>query len=201
MNPQELPDNGDPALRAQAIESLLVEKGLVTRAAVDAVSAVIEHEVGPRNGARVIARAWRDPDYKERLLADANAAVEELGLAVPTELIVVENTNDVHNVIVCTLCSCYPWTLLGLPPSWYKSPEYRARVVIEPRAVLREFGLHISDSTEIRVWDSTAETRYLVLPQQPAHTEDWSDDALASLVTRDAMVGAALVAGPAGSNF
>jgi nitrile hydratase len=187
----------DPALRTRAIESLLLEKGLITPAAVDAVAATLENDIGPLNGARVVARAWSDPEYKKRLLADGNAALEELGLTAPTEFIVVENTGHVHNMIVCTLCSCYPWTVLGLPPTWYKSPEYRARVVIEPRAVLAEFGVHLPESTEIRVWDSTAETRYMVLPQRPAHTEDWSIDDLVSIVTRDAMVGAAVVADPA----
>lgn len=187
----------DPALRARAIESLLLEKGLITPAAVDAVAARLENDVGPLNGARVVARAWSDPEYKKRLLADGNAALEELGLTAPIEFIVVENTDHVHNMIVCTLCSCYPWTVLGLPPTWYKSPEYRARVVIEPRAVLAEFGVHLPALTQIRVWDSTAETRYMVLPQRPAHTEDWSIDDLVSIVTRDAMVGAAVIADPA----
>lgn len=187
----------DPAVRTRAIESLLLEKGLITPAAVDAVAATLENDIGPLNGARVVARAWSDPGYKRRLLADGNTALEELGLTAPTEFIVVENTGHVHNMIVCTLCSCYPWTVLGLPPTWYKSPEYRARVVIEPRAVLAEFGVHLPESTEIRVWDSTAETRYMVLPQRPAHTEDWSIDDLVSIVTRDAMVGAAVVADPA----
>jgi nitrile hydratase len=187
----------DPALRTRAIESLLLEKALITPEAVDAVAATLENDIGPLNGARVVARAWSDPEYKERLLADGNAALEELGLTAPTEFIVVENTDHVHNMIVCTLCSCYPWTVLGLPPSWYKSPEYRARVVIEPRTVLAEFGVHLPELTEIRVWDSTAETRYMVLPQRPAHTEDWSIDDLVGIVTRDAMVGAAVIADPA----
>lgn len=193
---QEYSDQLDPALRTRAIESLLLEKGLITPAAIDAVAAMLEHDIGPLNGARVVARAWSDPAYKERLLADGNAALEELGLNAPTELVVVENTDGVHNVIVCTLCSCYPWTLLGLPPTWYKSPEYRARVVIEPRAVLAEFGVHLEKSTEIRVWDSTAETRYLVLPRRPAHTRGWSIDDLVAIVTREAMTGVALVADP-----
>ncbi|MCV7400191.1 nitrile hydratase subunit alpha [Mycobacterium fragae] len=189
----------DPALRARAIESLLLEKGLITRAAVDAVAATLENDVGPLNGARVVARAWSDPEYKRRLLADGNAALEELGLTAPTEFIVMENTDHVHNMIVCTLCSCYPWTVLGLPPTWYKSPEYRARVVIEPRTVLAEFGVHLPALTQIRVWDSTAETRYMVLPRRPAHTEDWSIDDLVTIITRDSMVGAAVIADPAGS--
>lgn len=187
----------DPALRTRAIESLLLEKGLITPAAIDAVAAMLETDIGPLNGARVVARAWSDPEYKKRLLADGNAALEELGLSAPTEFIVMENTDHVHNMIVCTLCSCYPWTVLGLPPTWYKSPEYRARVVIEPRTVLAEFGVHLPALTQIRVWDSTAETRYMVLPQRPAHTEDWSIDDLVSIVTRDAMVGAAVIADPA----
>ncbi|MBW0015425.1 nitrile hydratase subunit alpha [Mycobacterium sp.] len=189
-------DQTDPAQRTRAIESLLEEKELITSTAVDAVAATLEHEIGPLNGARVVARAWSDPGYKKRLLADANTALEELGLAAPTELIVVENTEHVHNIIVCTLCSCYPWTLLGLPPSWYKSPEYRARVVIEPRTVLAEFGVHLPESTEIRVWDSTAETRYLVLPRRPTDTKDWSIDDLVGIITREAMTGAAVIADP-----
>jgi nitrile hydratase len=158
---------------------------------------MLEHDIGPLNGARVVARAWSDPEYKKRLLADGNAALQELGLTSPTEFIVMENTDHVHNMIVCTLCSCYPWTILGLPPTWYKSPEYRARVVIEPRTVLAEFGAHLSELTEIRVWDSNAETRYMVLPRRPAHTEGWSIDDLVSVVTRDAMVGAGVIADPA----
>jgi nitrile hydratase len=200
MNHQDnQPHSGqlDPALRTRAIESLLLEKGLITPAAVDAVTAMLEHDIGPLNGARVVARAWSDPEYKLRLLAEGNAALEELGLTTPNEFIVVENTDQVHNMIVCTLCSCYPWTLLGLPPTWYKSPEYRARVVIEPRRVLAEFGVHLSELTEIRVWDSNAETRYMVLPRRPAHTKGWSIDDLVSIVTRDAMVGAAVIADPA----
>jgi nitrile hydratase len=190
-------DQADPALRARAIESLLLEKALITPAAVDAVAAMLEHDIGPLNGARVVARAWSDPEYKKRLLADGNAALQELGLTSSTEFIVMENTDHVHNMIVCTLCSCYPWTILGLPPTWYKSPEYRARVVIEPRTVLAEFGAHLSELTEIRVWDSNAETRYMVLPRRPAHTEGWSIDDLVSVVTRDAMVGAGVIADPA----
>jgi nitrile hydratase subunit alpha len=193
---QRYSNPSDPALRTRAIESLLLEKGLIAPAAIDAVAATLEHDIGPLNGARVVARAWSDPEYKKRLLADGNAGLEELGLTAPTELIVVENTDHVHNMVVCTLCSCYPWTLLGLPPTWYKSPEYRARVVIEPRAVLAEFGLQLPESTEIRVWDSTAETRYLVLPRRPANINEWSIDDLVGIVTRDAMTGAADVADP-----
>jgi nitrile hydratase subunit alpha len=193
---QRYSNPSDPALRTRAIESLLLEKGLIAPAAIDAVAATLEHDIGPLNGARVVARAWSDPEYKKQLLADGNAGLEELGLTAPTELIVVENTDHVHNMVVCTLCSCYPWTLLGLPPTWYKSPEYRARVVIEPRAVLAEFGLQLPESTEIRVWDSTAETRYLVLPRRPANINEWSIDDLVGIVTRDAMTGAADVADP-----
>ena len=189
-------DRSDPALRARAIESLLLEKGLITPAAIDAVAAMLENDIGPLNGARVVARAWNDPEYKKRLLTDGNAALEELGLASPTEFIVLENTDHVHNMIVCTLCSCYPWPVLGLPPAWYKDPAYRARVVREPRQVLREFGLDLDDGVEIRVHDSSSEVRYMVLPERPAGTEHYSEADLAALVTRDAMVGVAKVAAP-----
>ncbi len=157
---------------------------------------MFEQEIGPLNGAKV-ARAWSDPAYKEQLLADGNRAIEELGLGLPQKLVVLENTREVHHAVVCTLCSCYPWTLLGLPPGWYKSPEYRARMVIEPRKVLREFGLELDETTEIRIWDSSAETRYLVLPERPANTDGWSEPELAALVTRDTMTGVARVEGPA----
>ena len=185
----------DVALRVKALESLLVEKGLVDPAAVDAIVDVYENKVGPRNGARVVARAWVDPAYKKRLLADATAAIAELGYggAQGDHMVVVENGPRVHNVIVCTLCSCYPWPTLGLPPTWYKSAPYRSRVVIDPRGVLREFGLELPEDTEIRVWDSTAEIRYLVLPERPAGTEQMTEEQLAALVTRDAMVGVARV--------
>src|SRR5713226_7829268 len=188
---QELPS--DPALRAKALESLLVEKGLVDPAALDALIDFYEHKVGPRNGARVVARAWVAPDYKERLLTDATAAIAELGYGGQQGeyMVVVENTPKVHNLIVCTLCSCYPWSVLGLPPVWYKSPPYRSRAVIDPRGVLREFGLKLPEDVEVRVWDSTAELRYLVLPERPAGSEKLSEEALAALVTRDAMVGVA----------
>jgi nitrile hydratase len=188
----------DLTLRVKALESLLVEKGLVDRAALDALIDTYEHKVGPRNGARVVARAWADPAYKKRLLTDATAAIAELGYggAQGEHMVVVENTPQVHNVIVCTLCSCYPWSVLGLPPVWYKSSAYRSRTVIDPRGVLREFGLDLAPDVEVRVWDSTAELRYLVLPERPAGTENLSEDALAALVTRDAMVGVAKVAPP-----
>jgi nitrile hydratase subunit alpha len=188
----------DPALRVKALESLLVEKGLVDPAALDAIVEYYEHKVGPRNGARVVARAWTDPAYKARLLADATAAIAELGYSgrQGEHMVVVENTPTVHNVIVCTLCSCYPWPVLGLPPVWYKSAAYRSRSVIEPRAVLREFGLELSEEIEVRVWDSTAELRYMVLPERPAGTESLNEEQLAGLVTRDSMIGVAQVAAP-----
>ena len=181
----------DPALRTKALESLLVEKGLVDRAALDALVDTYEHKIGPRNGARVVAKAWVDPAYKQRLLTDATAAIAELGYSGEQgeHMVVVENTPKVHNLIVCTLCSCYPWPVLGLPPVWYKSAPYRSRSVIDPRGVLREFGLELPEDVDVRVWDSTAEVRYLVLPERPAGSENLSEEALAALVTRDAMVG------------
>jgi nitrile hydratase len=183
----------DPALRVKALESLLVAKGLVDRAALDELIDTYEHKVGPRNGARVVARAWTDTDYKRRLLANADAAISELGYGgmQGEHMVVVENTATVHNVVVCTLCSCYPWPVLGLPPVWYKSAPYRSRSVIDPRGVLREFGLDLGDDVEVRVWDSTAELRYLVLPERPANTETLTEAELAALVTRDSMVGVA----------
>jgi len=189
----------DPALRVKALESLLVAKGLVDRAAVDALIDTYEHKIGPRNGARVVARAWSDPDYKRRLLTDADAALAELGYGglQGEHMVVVENTAEVHNLVVCTLCSCYPWPVLGLPPVWYKSAPYRSRAVIDPRGVLREFGLEIDENAEVRVWDSTAELRYLVLPERPAGTDGWNEERLATLVTRDAMIGVAKIATPA----
>jgi nitrile hydratase subunit alpha len=190
---QDVPS--DPALRVMALESLLVEKGLVDPAALDALIDHYEHKVGPRNGARVVARAWLDPAFKQRLLADASSAVAELGYVSQgrEHLVVLENTPERHNLVVCTLCSCYPWPVLGLPPVWYKSAPYRSRAVIDPRGVLREFGLEIDENVEIRVWDSTSEMRYLVLPERPAGTEEMSEDELAELVTRDAMIGTAKV--------
>jgi nitrile hydratase len=193
---QTLPS--DPTLRVKSLESLLVEKGLVDPAALDAVVETYERKVGPRNGARVVARAWIDPAYKARLLADGRAALKELGYGGATgeDTLVVENTPRVHNLVVCTLCSCYPWPLLGLPPVWYKSAPYRSRAVIDPRGVLREFGLTLADDVEVRVWDSTAELRYLVLPERPMGSESMNEEALAALVTRDAMVGVAKAALP-----
>jgi nitrile hydratase len=183
----------DLALRVKALESLLVEKGLVDPAALDELIDTYENKVGPRNGARVVARAWVDPAYKERLLTEATAAIAELGYGGRggEHMVVVENTPKLHNLIVCTLCSCYPWPVLGLPPVWYKSAQYRSRAVIDPRGVLREFGLELGDDVEVRVWDSTAELRYLVLPERPLGTEKLSEGALAALVTRDAMIGVA----------
>jgi nitrile hydratase len=183
------------ALRAEALERLLTEQGLVTPGAIDAILRHYEEDVGPMNGARVVARAWVDEAYRRRLLADGTAATAELGFGGPQgeRLVVVENTPAVHNVVVCTLCSCYPWPVLGLPPSWYKDPAYRSRVVREPRAVLAEFGLKLRDETEVRVWDSSAEVRYMVLPERPAGTDGESEDALAARVSRDAMIGVARV--------
>jgi nitrile hydratase len=192
----------DPALRVKALESLLVEKGLVDRAALDALIDAYEHKIGPRNGARVVARAWSDPAYKQRLLSDADAAIAEMGYGgmQGEHMVVVENSAKVHNLVVCTLCSCYPWPVLGLPPVWYKSAPYRSRAVIDPRGVLKEFGLELPEDVEVCLWDSTAELRYLVLPERPAGTEGMSEEALAALVTRDAMVGVAKVsAAKAGS--
>jgi nitrile hydratase len=182
-------------LRVKALESLLVDKGLVDRAALDAIVDAYETKIGPRNGARVIARAWVDAEYKKRLLTDATAAIAELGYTggQGEDMVVLENTPKVHNLVVCTLCSCYPWPVLGLPPVWYKSAPYRSRAVIDPRGVLKEFGLELPDDVEVRVWDSTAEVRYLVLPERPAGSESMSEEALAALVTRDSMVGTARV--------
>ena len=184
----------DLALRVTALESLLVEKGLVDPAALDALVETYEHKIGPRNGAKVVARAWTDPSYKTRLLTDATAAIAELGFGglQGEHMVAVENTPEVHNMVVCTLCSCYPWSVLGLPPTWYKSAPYRARAVKDPRGVLEEFGVELPQSTQIRIWDSTAEVRYLVVPQRPAGTEHLSENGLADLVTRDSMIGTGL---------
>jgi len=188
----------DLTLRVKSLESLLVEKGLVDRAALDALIDTMEHKVGPRNGARVVARAWIDPAYKRRLLENAPAAIAELGYTSGQgeHVLVVENGPKVHNLVVCTLCSCYPWSVLGLPPVWYKSAPYRSRAVIDPRGILREFGTQLTEDVEVRVWDSTAELRYLVLPERPAGTETMTEEQLAALVTRDAMVGVAKVTLP-----
>jgi nitrile hydratase len=186
MSPQEL--------RAAALETVLIEKGLASTDAIDAVVDAFEREIGPQNGARMVARAWVDPAYRDRLLRDAAGAAAELGYggSEGDHMRAVENTPEVHNVIVCTLCSCYPWPVLGIPPVWYKSPPYRARVVREPRAVLAEFGLELEDDVEIRVWDSSAELRYIVLPMRPEGTERMSEEELAGLVTRDCMIGVAV---------
>jgi nitrile hydratase len=184
--------------RTRALESLLIEKGVITADAIDRYLARVERDIGPLFGARAVARAWVDPPFKVRLLEDAPAALREIGIdpgGVP--LIVVENTPEVHNVVCCTLCSCYPWKVLGLPPTWYKSPAYRSRIVIDPRGVLREFGLDIPESVEVRVWDSTADCRYMVLPERPDGTEGLREEELVALVSRDSMVGVARATSPA----
>src|SRR5215469_16907397 len=187
-----------PAARVKALEQLLTKKGLVDSETIDKLADTYERKVGPRNGARIVARAWTDAAYKKRLLANATAAAAEMGFSGPEggHLVAVENTDRVHNLIVCTLCSCYPWTVLGLPPVWYKSFAYRSRTVIDPKGVLADFGLKLPDETEIRIWDSSAEIRYIVLPKRPPQSEAMSESELADLVTRDAMVGVAEVAPP-----
>lgn len=188
--------------RVRALESLLLEKGLLTPDAVDTVIAAYERDIGPLNGAKVVARAWVDPAYKKRLLAEGTSAIAELGFGgmQGEHMVVVENTPTAHNVIVCTLCSCYPWPVLGLPPTWYKSPPYRSRVVMEPRKVLEEFGLSLDESIEVRVWDSSAELRYMVLPERPAGTEGMPEEELVQLVTRDSMIGVAQAKSPAAAS-
>lgn len=185
-------------LRVRALESLLIEKGYVDPAALDVLVETFEKNVGPRNGARVVAKAWTDPAYKAWLLEDASAAIASLGYVgrQGEDMIALENTPGVHNMVVCTLCSCYPWPVLGLPPTWYKAAPYRARAVSQPRSVLAEFGVELPDDMEVRVWDSTAETRYLVLPMQPAGTEAWGAEQLADLISRDSMIGTGLVETP-----
>jgi nitrile hydratase len=180
-----------PALRIKALESLLVEKGLVDPGAVEEIIDQFEKRIGPRNGAKVVAHAWADPAYKKRLLEDGSKAIAELGFTglQGEDMVILENTPTVHNVVVCTLCSCYPWPTLGLPPNWYKAAPYRARIVLEPRKVLAEFGLDVPADVEVRVWDSNAEIRYMVLPMRPAGTDGWSEEKLAELVTRDMMIG------------
>ncbi|MFP5021641.1 nitrile hydratase subunit alpha [Pseudonocardia phyllosphaerae] len=183
------------AARVKALEAMLIEKGVMTTAAVDRLAEIYENEVGPQLGAKVVAKAWVDPDFKKRLLEDASAACREVGVGglQGEEMVAVENTDTVHHAIVCTLCSCYPWPVLGLPPNWYKAPAYRARIVREPRKVLAEdFGLELPDTVEIRIWDSSSELRYWVLPQRPAGTEGLSEEQLATLVTRDSMIGVGL---------
>ena len=191
----------DVEARVNALESLMVEKGLAEHESVDAVVASFENDMGPVNGARVVARAWTEPEYREWLLADATAAIADMGFTgLQTEhMVAVENTAERHNVVACTLCSCYPWTLLGIPPAWFKYPQYRARVVKEPRSVLSEFGVTLADEVKIDVWDSSAEIRYLVIPQRPAGTEGLTADELIPLISRDSMVGTAVVTAAAGS--
>ena len=193
---QVVPD--DIALRVRALESILIDKKMIAPADLDVVVDAYENRIGPRNGAQVVARAWTDPDFRARLLADGTAAIGEMGYlgAQGEHMVVVENTPAVHNLVVCTLCSCYPWPTLGLPPVWYKSAAYRSRAIIEPRAVLREFGLDLPGDVEVRVWDSTAEIRYLVLPERPAATDGMSEEQLADLVSRDSMIGVARVPPP-----
>ena len=190
-NPHTAKPESDPAIRVRALESLLAEKGLIDPKALDALVDTYENKIGPRNGAKVVARAWVDPAYKKRLLTDATAAIKEFGFSglQGEDMVVVENTPDVHNVIVCTLCSCYPWPTLGLPPVWFKSAPYRARAVSDPRGVLKEFGTELPETVEVRTWDTTAELRYLVLPERPPGTEKMSEAQLAELVTRDSMIG------------
>ena len=192
----------DAALRAKALEALLVEKGLISTDVIDAVVRQYEQDIGPLNGAKVVARAWKDPAYKARLLEDGTAALAEMGYLgrQGADMVVLENTPTVHNVVVCTLCSCYPWPVLGLPPNWYKSFAYRSRVVREPRAILHEFGLDLPDSVEVRVWDSNSEVRYMVLPEQPIGTEALSEAELVPLITRDAMIGVAKIEAPQTEN-
>jgi nitrile hydratase len=189
------------ALRMRAIESLLIEKGLLTEAVVDRIAGAYEHDIGPLRGARVVARAWTDDDFRERLLADGTRAMAELDVGgfVAEHVVVVPNTPQVHNLVTCTLCSCYPWGVLGLPPSWYKSPEYRARAVREPRSVLAEFGVRLPEETTVRVWDSSAEVRYLVLPMRPSGTDGLFEEDLVPLVTRDSMIGVGLPGAPVSS--
>lgn len=188
----------DPALRVKAIESILAEKGLIDPKALDAMVDLFENKIGPRNGAQVVAKAWSDAAYKERLLDNATAAIKELGFSglQGEDMVVVENTDEVHNMVVCTLCSCYPWPTLGLPPVWYKSAPYRARVVSDPRGVLKEFGIEVPETTEVRVWDTTAELRYLVLPKRPDGTDGMTEAQLAALVTRDSMIGTGVASAP-----
>jgi nitrile hydratase len=196
------PHNGatesEQAIRVRALESILVEKGFIDPKAIDVLVDTYENRIGPRNGAKVVARAWVDPDYKQRLLTDATAAIKEFGFSglQGEDMVVLENTPDVHNVVVCTLCSCYPWPTLGLPPVWYKAAPYRARVMTDPRSVLAEFGTELDDTVEVRSWDTTAELRYLVLPERPPGTEGLSEEQLADLVTRDSMIGVAKLSAP-----
>ena len=200
------PHNAAPeteqALRVRALESILTEKGLIDPKALDALVDTYEHKIGPRNGAKVVARAWVDPAYRQRLLSDATAAIKELGFSglQGEDMVVVENTPSVHNLVVCTLCSCYPWPTLGLPPVWYKSAPYRARAVSDPRGVMAEFGTEVADAVEVRTWDTTAELRYLVLPERPPGTDHLTEEQLADLVTRDSMIGVTRASAPQGAS-
>jgi nitrile hydratase len=198
MSSSETTERIDPALRAEALESLLTERGLIESATVEGFIKTYETSVGPMNGAKVVARAWTDEEYRARLLADGTGAIADLGFKGPQgeHIVVLEQTDDLHHVVVCTLCSCYPWPVLGLPPSWYKDPAYRSRVVREPRAVLHEFGLDLPEGTRVEVHDSSSEVRYMVLPQRPAGTEGMSEEDLAGLITRDALVGVGVVGAP-----
>ena len=197
-NPDHALLPSDPALRVKSLETLLVNKGLVDPAAVDAFIDAFQNDIGPRNGARVVARAWCNPDYRKRLLADATSAIGELGFSgiQGEHMVAVENTDEVHNMVVCTLCSCYPWPVLGIPPTWYKSFEYRSRAVIDPRGVLAEFGVNLGEDIRVQVWDSTAEIRYLVIPKRPPNTDSLSESQLAELISRDSMIGTGVVASP-----
>jgi nitrile hydratase len=194
----EMSELSNTQLRVRSLETVLAEKGYVDSAALDAIVEAYETRIGPQNGARVVARAWADPEFRAALLEDASTAVNTMGNVSPvgSHLIAVENTAERHNMVVCTLCSCYPWEVLGLPPTWYKSAPYRSRAVLEPRAVLSEFGVSLPDETEVRVWDSTAETRYIVIPERPDGTEGWSEEQLAALVTRNSMIGTGLAQRP-----
>ena len=191
-------DDSYAELRTKALESLLVEKGLIATNAIDDVVRTYEQDIGPMNGAKVVAKAWTDPEYKKRLLEEGTSAIEEVGFtgAQGAQIVVLENTDDIHNMVVCTLCSCYPWPVLGLPPSWYKSEAYRSRAVIEPRAVLQDFGLELDPAINVRVWDSNSEIRYMVLPQRPSGTEGMTEEELILLVNRDSMIGVAVVTPP-----
>ena len=194
----EMSELSDTQLRVRSLETVLAEKGYVDSAALDAIVEAYETRIGPQNGARVVARAWADPAFRAALLEDASTAVNTMGNVSPvgSHLIAIENTAERHNMVVCTLCSCYPWEVLGLPPTWYKSAPYRSRAVLEPRAVLSEFNVSLPEETEVRVWDSTAETRYIVIPERPEGTEGWSEEQLAALVTRNSMIGTGLAQRP-----